>query len=93
MESACRTACVCLPSEVDGRPREGAHRTVGLLAEDSVRTALDGANAAGAKAGKPVAVQGSRVAALLDAVPADATRRSGYDVLVVHATGGGLPTA
>ena len=39
------------------------------------------------------AVQGSPVAALLDSVPADATRRSEYDVLVVHATGGGLPTA
>jgi nucleotide-binding universal stress UspA family protein len=115
-------ACAYLPPDGDEREtaraqdvlREDAYQVVGSHpAEDTVRTAQERANAAGATNVKTVAVQGSPVEALLDvvrredadllvvgnrglagikgrllgSVPADATRRSECDVLVVHTTG------
>jgi nucleotide-binding universal stress UspA family protein len=115
-------ACAYLPTEADDRElaraqdvlRDEAYQIVGSHpAEETVRTALERAKAAGAKDVRTVAVQGSPVEALLDvvrrekadllvvgnrglagikgrllgSVPADATRRSECDVLVVHTTG------
>jgi nucleotide-binding universal stress UspA family protein len=115
-------ACAYLPAESDDRElaraqdtlREDAYQVVGSHpAEDTVRTAQERANKAGAKNVKTVVVQGSPVETLLDvvrrenadllvvgnrglagikgrllgSVPADATRRSECDVLVVHTTG------
>jgi nucleotide-binding universal stress UspA family protein len=115
-------ACAFLPSVDDDREvsraqdvlGDEAYQIVGSHpAEDTVRTAAERANAAGAKQVKTLAVQGSPVEALLDvvrredadllvvgnrglagikgrllgSVPADATRRSTCDVLVVHTTG------
>jgi nucleotide-binding universal stress UspA family protein len=115
-------ACAFLPVEDDDRDvarakdvlGDEAYQIVGSHpAEDTVRTAAERANAAGAKQVKTLAVQGSPVEALLDvvrredadllvvgnrglagikgrllgSVPADATRRSTCDVLVVHTTG------
>jgi nucleotide-binding universal stress UspA family protein len=115
-------ACAFLPTVDDDREvsraqdvlGDEAYQIVGSHpAEDTVRTAAERANAAGAKKVKTLAVQGSPVEALLDvvrredadllvvgnrglagikgrllgSVPADATRRSTCDVLVVHTTG------
>jgi nucleotide-binding universal stress UspA family protein len=115
-------ACAFLPAVDDGREvsraqdvlGDEAYQIVGSHpAEDTVRTAAERANAAGATKVKTLAVQGSPVEALLDvvrredadllvvgnrglagikgrllgSVPADATRRSTCDVLVVHTTG------
>jgi nucleotide-binding universal stress UspA family protein len=114
-------ACAFLPAEGDrdtARAQDAlgdeAYQIVGSHpAEDTVRTAAERANKAGAQQVKTLAVQGSPVEALLDvvrredadllvignrglagikgrllgSVPADATRRSTCDVLVVHTTG------
>ena len=115
-------ACAYLPTETDDRElaeaqqalRDDAYQVVGSHpAEDTVRTAAERANSAGAKDVKTLAVQGSPVETLLEvvrrenadllvvgnrglagikgrllgSVPADATRRSAVDVLVVHTTG------
>ena len=115
-------ACAFLPAEDDDREvarakdalGDEAYQIVGSHpAEETVRTAGERANAAGAQKVKTLAVQGSPVEALLDvvrredadllvvgnrglagikgrllgSVPADATRRSECDVLVVHTTG------
>ena len=115
-------ACAFLPAVDDDREvsraqdvlGDEAYQIVGSHpAEDTVRTAAERANSAGAKKVKTLAVQGSPVEALLDvvrredadllvvgnrglagikgrllgSVPADATRRSTCDVLVVHTTG------
>jgi nucleotide-binding universal stress UspA family protein len=116
------TACAYLPIEADDRELARARDVLGNdtyqvvgshPAEDTVRTAAEHAGTAGARIVKTVAVQGSPVETLLDAVrreqadllvvgnrglagikgrllgsvPADATRRSECDVLVVHTTG------
>jgi len=115
-------ACAYLPTEADDRElaraqdvlRDEAYQVVGSHpAEDTVRTAAERAQKAGAGEVRTVAVEGSPVEALLDvvsrenadllvvgnrglagikgrllgSVPADATRRSTCDVLVVHTTG------
>jgi nucleotide-binding universal stress UspA family protein len=115
-------ACAYLPGEGDDRELaraedvlgEDAYQVVGSHpAEETVRTAAEHAQAAGATRVKTLAVVGSPVETLLDvvrredadllvvgnrglngikgrllgSVPADATRRSEVDVLVVHTTG------
>jgi nucleotide-binding universal stress UspA family protein len=115
-------ACAYLPTETDERELsraqdvlgDEAYQVVGSSpAEETVRTAVEQAAAAGAGQVRSVAVAGSPVEVLLDvvgreqadllvvgnrglngikgrllgSVPADATRRSSCDVLVVHTTG------
>jgi nucleotide-binding universal stress UspA family protein len=115
-------ACAFLPTETDDRQlaeaqdalRDEAYQVVGSHpAEDTVRSAAERANKAGATDVKTLAVEGSPVETLLEvvrrenadllvvgnrglagikgrllgSVPADATRRSAVDVLVVHTTG------
>ena len=115
-------ACAYLPTESDDRELsraqdvlgDEAYQVVGSSpAEETVRTAVERAAAAGAGQVRSLAVAGSPVEVLLDvvareqadllvvgnrglnsvkgrllgSVPADATRRSACDVLVVHTTG------
>ncbi|SEO91620.1 universal stress protein [Trujillonella endophytica] len=115
-------ACAFLPTGTDERELsraqdvlgDEAYQVVGSSpAEETVRTAVERAAAAGAGAVRSLAVAGSPVEVLLDvvrreqadllvvgnrglnsikgrllgSVPADATRRSACDVLVVHTTG------